>query len=471
MEENQDFLQLLEEGLKLKRTELDEETLPRLKEELRNFGNTFHILYTYLVQKGLLKEDLYNYDQSTKLEPPSSDPIPDQEMVSELSFRLSNYESVLDYMNNIYDVNMDKLNLGGIKKILAVLDYVKWPNLGSNTTHNITRGLTMVMDKIITSNNDPMSSEIRFNSIANLNNSYGKIKKYLKSVSIYQREAYKFRIRTVILPGLNPTSESVTRDLKGILVAAKLEITSQLPGEPFYRELIEEIFTEDFGYDGEAKKQAVLKSLNITGSRKKEVTQKKKTEKKIDKTYLLRIIPDVSKAADQLASAAAKLEHNREITSARKKSFVEVLKKFFNRKEEDLFYEVKTVDPVSGQSRKVRLNFTTLMDQIRKKTQLLRNIGNSNSQQYEKLAEYSEEMLMEFIENNLMELRTFHKKMVGLDEMFKKEEDPALRARIKGIKVETDTLKRLYMESNKTLKEYLSLKEEAAQLKALGIEG
>ena len=469
MEENRDFVQELEEGLKAKRMELESSILPSLKEDLRSFGNTFHMMYTYLVQKGFLKEDHYNYEQTSSLEPPSSDPIADTEMVSELSYRLSSYDSTMDYLNNVYDVDIDKLNLGGIKKVLSVVDYIKWNSLGSNTTHTITRGLSMIMDKIVANTNDPVSSEVRFNAISTQINNYKNIKAKLKEISLYQREAYKFRIRSVIMPSVNPTSEMVTKDLKGLLMSIKLEIGSQLPGSPFYRELIEEILDEDFGFDGERKRADLLKRLNIQDRKDSQKKKKKEPEKKVDKQTLLKIIPDLSKSADQLGSALAKLENNREITSSKKKGLAEILRRFFNRREEDVYYDVKTTDPVSGQSRKVKINFTSLSDKIRKKTQLLRNIGNTNSQQYEKLTQYSEEMLKEFIDNNLMELRSFHRQMVGLDEMFKKEDEPSIKARIRGIRVETDTLKRLYMECNKSLKEYMSIKEEMAQLKALGI--
>ena len=470
MEDNGDFVQQLEEGLKAKRMELESSTLPALKEDLRNFGNTYHMMYTYLVQKGFLKEDHYNYEQTSSLEPPSSEPIADGEMVSELSYRLSNYDSVMDYLNNVYDVDIDKLSLGGIKKILSVIDYIKWSNLGSNTTHSITRGLSLIMDKIVTSNNDPVSSEIRFNSVTAQTNNCNNIKKKLKEISLYQREAYKFRIRSVIMPSVNPTSEMVSKDMKGLLMAVKLEIGSQLPGSPFYRELIEEIFDEDFGFDGEQKRASLLKRMNISTRKEQKKAKKKEPERKVDKHTLLKIIPDLSKSGDQMGTALAKLEHNKEVTSSKKKSLGEILRRFFQRKENDVYYEVKTTDPVSGHTRRIKLNFTTLTGQIRQKAQLLRTIGNTNSQQYEKLSQYSEDMLKEFIENNLMEIRSFHRKMAGLDEMFKKEDDPAVKAKIKGIRVETDTMKRLYMECNKSLKEYLAIKEEMAQLKALGIE-
>ncbi|MDC7223336.1 MAG: hypothetical protein PQJ60_06310 [Spirochaetales bacterium] len=470
MEEKLEYIQQLEEGLKGKRLELEQVTLPELKENLRNFGNTFHMMYAFLVQKGFLKEDLYNYEQTSKLDPPSSDPIADAELIPELSFRLSSYDSVLDYLNNIYDVDMDKLNLGGIKKVLSIIDYIKWSHLGTNTTHPITRALTIVMDKIVTSSNDPVSSEIRFNSISAQAQNYNNIKKELKDISIYQREAYKFRLRSVILPSVSHSAEMVAHDLKGILMAIKLEMTSQLPGAPFYRELIEEIFSEDYGLEGDKKKDDILKRLNVAGQVKKKEAKKKETERKVDKGDLLKIIPSVAKSGDQLASALAKLDHNRDITSSGKKTLIEILRRFFSRKEDDIYYEIKVMDPGSGHNRKVKINFTAFSDKVRKKTQLLRNIGNSNSQQYEKLTEYTEEMLQEFIENNLSEIRSHHKKMVGLDEMFKKVDDPAIRARIKGIKVETDTLKRLYMECNTSLKEYIAIKEEMAQLKALGID-
>ncbi|MBN2625242.1 MAG: hypothetical protein JXA95_01150 [Spirochaetales bacterium] len=471
MEENQDFLQLLEEKLRIKRADLESKVLPQLKDNLRVIGDTFHILYTYLVKKGFLKEDLYNYEQSTKLEPPSSDPIPDGEMLSELSFRLANYERVLDYMNNVWGIEIDKLDLTGIKKVLSVLDFIKWKSLGSNTTHNITRGLTMTLDKIITSNDDPMSSEVRFNSITKLNEANQKAKEFLKDISSYQREAYKFKIRALILTAVNPTEEEYNRNSRNILLSVKKEMNGVLPGEPYYRELIEEILLEDFAPDGQARREQLLKSIKTSVPPKKEVKSQKKEKKKVDKAFLLHIVPELAKAGDQLASATAKLEHNRDITAARKNSFLEVLRRLFNRKEEDIYYEVKTIDPVSGHERKIKLNYTSLIDKLHKKNQLLRSVGNTNSPAYGKLKEYSEKALMEFIENNLLDLRAFHKKMVGLDEMFKMEPDPTLRARVKGIRVEMDTLKRIYVESNKSLKEYVAQKEEQAQLKALGIEG
>ncbi len=267
------------------------------------------------------------------------------------------------------------------------------------------------------------------------------------------------------------TTDMVQNDRKGSLVHIKMEMASLLPNEPFYRELIEEMLDEDYGYEIEKKRAEILGRLKVTQKSKKKKSVKNVKEKKVGKADLIKILPDLSKAADQLSSALVKLEHNKNITTARKKSLGEILRRFFTRRESDIYYEIKSLDPISGQSRKENIHYNAFADKVGKKLQLLRSLGNTNGPQYAKLTESSEETIYQTLESNLLELRSYHKRMTGLDSMFKKEEDPTIRARIKGIRVETDTLKNIYMDCTKSLKEYSATKEEIAQLKALGIQG
>jgi hypothetical protein len=468
MEENQDFIQQLDDSLRAKRTQLEENVIGKLREDLHSFGSNFYTIYTYLVQKGYLKKDLYNYDQKSKMEPPSSEPISDAEMIPELSFRFASYNSVLEFLNNMFQIDIDKLNLNGIKQILAIVNYVNWDSVSSNTTHPVTRAFSLVLEKITPSNNDPMSSEIKFNLMNIMGGLYKDIRRSLKNISIYQRELYKFKVRSLFMTEDKVTADMVNKDRKGTLLNIKMEMTSLLPDEPFYRELIEEALDEDFGFDIEKKRAAVLERLKISNKvvKKKE---KKEPEITVDKKDLIKIIPDLAKAGDQLSSALAKLEHNKEITSAKRKSFSEILRKFFTRKETEIFYDIRTTDPLSGQTKKEKINYNDFSNTTRKKVLLLRSLNNTRSPQYAKIKDYQEDTLYSFLENSLIELRSFHKRLMGLDEMFKKEEDQAIRTRIRGIKVETDTIKRIYMECSKDLKEYSAKKEELAQLKALGI--
>lgn len=470
MEDGQDFLTQLDNCLRAKRNQLEETTIQTLRDELRQFGSNFYTIYNYLVQKGLLKEDLYNYDQKSKMEPPSAEPIGDGELIPELSFRMASYQSVLEYLNNMFQIDIDRLSLNGIKEILNIVNYIKWESLGGNTAHPVTRALSTVYDKIISSTNDPMSSEIRFNSITTMTRLCKNIKIRLKQISLYLREVYKFKIRSLILAENTVTSEMVNRDKKGLLLNIKMEMNSLLPDEPFYRELIEEILDEDFGYEGDKKRAELLDRMKVAEKEKSQRKEKKKQEIVVGKKDLLKIVPHLASAADQLSAALAKLDHNREITSKRRKSLGEILRRFFARKETDIIYEVRTLDPVTGQNRRERISFNSFGETIRKKIVLLRNIGNANSAQYMKLSQYQEEMLYSFLDNNLIELRSIHKRVVGLDGLFKKEEDQTIRARIRGVKVEADTIKRIYMECSKDLKEYKARKQELAQLQALGIE-
>lgn len=465
-----DFLEQLSECLETKKTFHEEKTYTDLIVALRNFGSSFNSIYNYMVQKGLIKEDLYNYEQKSRMEPPSSEPIPDGELISELSFRLSSYNNVLDYVNNLYQLDNDKLNLPGIKQILAIVNYIKWGSLGVTTNSPVTRGFSLILEKIVPDSDDPMSSEVRFNLVKQMDELQNKIKTLLKDISIFQREWYKLQVRKSVIPLTNLDEDAIKRDSRKALLIIKKKMYEVNPEESFFRELIEEIFAEDNSEESENLRAKLLKSMEMEEAKKIVKKEKKQELPHVDKTTLLRILPELGKMSNQLSGAISKLEQNNQVVNSQKRSFMDFIRKFFSSKEKEVFYEVKTVDPHSGQTRRETINFNKFVEKVRLKSHLLKSVTSQTTPLFSKLSNTSEEAVFEFIENNIIDIRAIHKKLDGLDNMFKKETEQALRSSIRGIKVEVDTLRRNYSECFKKLKEYSAIKEEMDQLEALGIK-
>ncbi|MGC9312514.1 MAG: hypothetical protein ACP5IA_07450, partial [Sediminispirochaetaceae bacterium] len=110
MEENTDFSYMLETALQKYRTSLERKDLQKLKEQFRFYHNSFKSLYDVLIQKGLLNTDPYKHEHKiSDVTIPPTGPMNESEKKDTLSQRLSLFESILEFLNNYYQFQIDNL--------------------------------------------------------------------------------------------------------------------------------------------------------------------------------------------------------------------------------------------------------------------------------------------------------------------------------------------------------------------------
>jgi hypothetical protein len=157
---------------------------------------------------------------------------------------------------------------------------------------------------------------------------------------------------------------------------------------------------------------------------------------------------------------------------SRKKGFMEKLKKLLqqmlNREPDPTIYDVEYMDPVKAIPVREKVNISVFRSDLDRKIRTLTPMA-SRGTATSKLEAMAEEQLIGFLERSIRDLQSMHKTLTALDEFFKTQVDKMDRDKIKGIKPELGTIKNAILRANSKRHEYSAQKEEAEQLKRLGV--
>ena len=437
---------------------LERSEIPKLKEELRIYQISYSVLYNMFLRKKLINEDPYK--QETKisdLEVPDSGPINEAKRLEQLSLRLANFDSQLDFLVNFYQFGVDFLNMDRIRRILGLIRYIDWVNLTPDSPSPNTKAVAEITLHA-KSGGDPITLNVVGESITKLPKCTSAIIGVLRELNTYHKEMYKLNIRNIIRD--IPASEANTAVIRKKMAAA-------LPGTPFYQEYVDEIVKEDYTSDGPELREAILKSLGITEDKPKAV------KPKIDyKNILLDGIQAIGSAASAMTEIAQKIDENETVLADQKKGFwqkVRILIRAMMKSEpEELIYELQFIDQATGVSKRENLNFHLFRADMDKKTKIL--IGMSGQGQvFAKLKAMTEEQILGYLERTIRDIQYYHKTLSSLDDFFKTSVPANIRSKIKGIKPELASVKNCIVRANQIRHEYIARKEEEEQMKRMGI--
>jgi hypothetical protein len=459
MAEESDYIKTLDAALKERAEWLEKSELPKLKEELRMFHTGFASLYNLYLKKGSIHEDPYKQEAKiAELEAPSSAGFSDAERMDQLSKRLANYDNQLDFLVNFYPFNPDYLNLDRIKRILGLVRYIDWVNLIPDSQNPMTRTVAEMTNQIKIGA-DPLTMSVISESLVHLTRTNTPIMGYLKALTEYRRELFKFELRDVT-GGLSKSDAANLAHIKKAFLQTR-------PGAPFYPDLAEEVIKEDTTSDGPALREEVLKKLKVADNKPKTV----KVQVSF-KSILIEGIQTLGGTAATFTDILGKMDENEIVLENKKKSFLQKLKKLMqqvlNKEPEPIIYDVEYMDPVKAVKVQERINFSVFRGDLDRKIRTLAPMtarGGTAS----KLEAMQEEQLIGFLERNVREIQSMHKTLTALDEFFKTEVDKEDRDKIKGIKPELATLKNAILRANSKRHEYSAQKEEEEQLKRLGV--
>ena len=457
---NTEYLKNLSDVLKSRADWIERSELPKLKEALRSYHTGFASLYNIYVKKGLINEDPYKQETKiSELEVPNAMPFSEVEKLDQLTRRLANYDSQLDFLVNFYQFSAEFLTLDRIKRILGLVKYIDWVHLTPDSQSPMTKAVAELTNHIKLGS-DSLTMSVISESISYLNKSYNPIMGYLRLLSEYQRELYKLEIRdlTITMPPQDAAN----------IVQIRKKFTQVKHGFPFYSDLVEEVIKEDNSEEGPALREDILKKLKVADDKPKVV--------KIQvsfKSILIDGIHTLGSTAATLQDIMAKLTENQNILENRKQSFIYKIKKLmqqvFNKEPDPVIYNVEYTDPVKGIPVKEKVNFHSLLSDLDRKIRTLAPM-TSRSSSAGKLESMQEEQLVGFLDRNIREIQSIHKILGAIDDFFKAEVDKEDRDKIKGIKPELGTMKNAIIRANSKRHEYSSQKEEEEQLKRLGVK-
>jgi len=468
MEDNNDFLIKLEAVLDQQRDSLEKKEFTELKGTIRLFSSAFDGIYNLFLKKGLVVEDPYKYEQKiSEITPPSNDFVIDSEKNNAISQRLSVYDSQLDFLNNFYQFSADFITIPRIKRIISLIKWVKWEKLSEASTEINTKMIAELFGKI-TQGTDQLSKNMINDSLKRMQGLGKKIVSILKVISIYQREKYKFDIRSNIITQLGLTPEVMQNKPDDALLKIKQNFVKIMgKGIPFYSELIKEIFSEDTVPEGDSLRTELIKKLEI---------KKIKKEEKKDINYRqilmesLRILSTVSIPVEQ---ALNKLDFNNSLIEEKTLSFGDKFKLWImnlSKKENvNKIIEIDLFDERLSSTKTIRLNLTEYLENGRKKMRIMASLSNKVSTTYRKLETASEDTVLNFISKYLEDITILSNKLDPINVYLKSEAGRDQRKDVKGVKIEFTSIKNILVRTNQKRHEYISRMEEIEQMKKLGV--
>jgi len=452
------YIETLQQVLEARKDWLDKTELIRLKDELRMYQISFASLYNIYLKKKLIDEDPYKQDTKiTELTIPDGSIFQEAKKIEQLSIRLSNYDSQLDFLVNFYQLGVDFLNLDRIKRIVGLVRYIDWCSLVPDSQSFMTK---FVAEMTINAKVgvDQLTLSIIGESMSRLSKTTASSMGILKDLNTFYRETYKLNVR-----------QNVTKDMgagEATLEGIKKKFPAGMPGSPFYKELIDELIKEDYSSSGMDLRDTILNSLKVADS-------KQKTAKPAInyKQILLDGIIVIGGAANSLTEIQTKLLENQAVMDSHKKGLLETIKELIrqitNAEPPEVVYAVESLDPTKGIPVKEKVNFHQLMDEISKKNKILASFNRGPA--YNKLAAMTDEQVIGYLEKNIRDVTNYHRTLGALDDFFKANVVQEDRGKIKGIKPELSALKNTYVKANQLRYDYSAQKEEEEQMKRLGI--
>jgi hypothetical protein len=306
---------------------------------------------------------------------------------------------------------------------------------------------------------DPMTTSLFNESLSKISRATGAVMGYLKALSDYHRESYKFELRATLTSAMKAGEVSVAN--------IKRKFSAAMPGRAFYPDLIEELIKEDYSNEGPALREKVLKSLQVA-----EAKPKLEKQQVPFKQILVDGLQVIGGTGNTLAEIAPKIDENEVTITNRKKSFWQKIRRLIQQllgKEPDpVVFELKYMDPARGTSVRERVNYTSFRADLDKRSRVLSSYA-SRGPTAQKLANMGEDQLTQILDRLIRDVQTTHKVLGAMDDFFKAEAVDGERDKIKGIKPELATIKNAVVRANQIRHEYSARKEEEEQMKKLGI--
>ncbi|MCK5199375.1 MAG: hypothetical protein KAR21_13540 [Spirochaetales bacterium] len=468
MEAEIDFLSKLEIALEQHRDSLDTKELPDLKETIRLFTSAFEGIYNLLLKKGLISEDPYKYEQKiSEITPPPTDHVLESDKINKIGQRLSMYDSQLDFLNSFYEFSADFITMPRIKKIVSLINWIKWDRLAESSTETNTKILAEIIGKI-TQGSDQMSISLVNDSLKRMRELSKKIVIISRAISLYQREKYKFDIRSSIITQLELTPLDMQTKSEDTLLTIKRNFVKIMGKEiPFYSELIKEIFAEEAVPEGEILKSEVIKKLTIRG-------EKKEVKKEINyRQILMDAVRTLAAVSIPMEQAIKKLDFNNALSEEKTMTLGDKFRMWImNLSGKDnvtKIIEIDIFDERLSFSKTARLNLNEYMEDAKKKMRTISALSNKVSTINRKLEAASEDAVLNFISKSIEDLYIIINKMDPVNTYFRSEVSREQRNSVKGVKIEVTTMKNTLVKTNQKRHEYISRMEEIEQMKKLGV--
>ena len=442
--------------------------LQNVLEQYRLMHTCEKTLYEFLLKKSLITPDPYKNDKKiSDIVPPENAPFTDNERSMIIGMRLSDYDSTLDFLCNYYKFSVSNLQISNIKKLIDLNNAIQWNSFSVNSTNINTRTIATLLFNA-KQGADALTVNMINDSVSKAGKAVLAINKSLKALTEFQREVYKGNIRKNVMSNPSFSAEKAASSPDDEKVQIKKLFQTTMGKTPYYNELIDEIIDEDHSPDKANLQKALLKKLEVENS------SVQNSEEKIDtKSILLVALRVFGAMPGQISQAKEKIIENHEVLESEHNTFFEKLKKAlrkaFNIEEKPVFYQISITDQATDTVRHEKIDYQQFVRDLELRSRRYASAGIRKAPLYEKISQQSEEKILEYVNQQILECNKMLKILNGLDEFFKSAPLPQNRSKIKGLKMEITALKNSIVKANQRRSEYTAYIEEEAQLRKLGI--
>lgn len=466
MSSDQEFRAQLQAAVQQKFGYVNTQVLGTLKENFRSLHSNFRALMQLCQKKGILKEDPYKKErQISEVTPPADSPFAESYKEDELAIRLSEYDSQFEFLNHYTSFNLEHLGLRELKALLGMIRFVRWTEFSTNSTRPTTRVFAEILDKI-RKGSDSFSAGAVNSSLNQCTKIAKEITEQLKQITYLKREEYKLDVREKILSrwdlGTAMPTDMFMKEIKRAFPGAGMT-------QPFFPELIEEIYAEDFGESMEEGRKQALKNLEVP-----QRTQNQGPAATLLKENLIEGLRSLGTASRHIDIAVGKLKENSLLLESRPKGLMERFREWIvqlsSGRQTEIIYEIEFVDMITSAHTSKEINFTSFCASVEKKSRVLQGFLNKQSPAFQKVRAADEDQLFALLEKNISDLSEIVKHFDAFDAFFKTEVGRLNRDQVRGIKNDTLAIQNSLAAASQKKHEFVARREEIDQLKKLGIQ-
>lgn len=446
----------------------DTGVLPAVLEDYRVLHSCVTNLVGILEKKGVVSPDPYRLDKKI-----SDVQVPDESDYSEkdksiiVGVRLSDYERMVDFLCNFFKFSVQNLTLERIKRLVGLNNFFQWGSMVPTNSQPNTKGLAELI-AVARQGTDTMSISVINGSISTAAKTIVKINSVLKQVTDLQRELYKAEIRKTVLANPSFPAEKAAASVQAGVQQVKRMFASCMGKQPFYSELVEEVFAENGGADGEQRRQKLLDKLKINTQ-----ASEKKSVQVDTKALIMEAVKTLAALAPQLNVIIDKLNNNNTLVQGERQGFwdkfMKAFRKAFGISEKPIEYVVPIADAVTQTTRNEKVNFQKMMGDLSKRFAFYSSFATRQMPGYQKIESESEQEIFSFLTKQLSECQQMLTILTAFDKFFKSAVQPINRSRVKGLTMELTTVKNTMVKTNQRKAEYSAYIEEQQQMRKLGI--
>ena len=467
--EEEKFGEALQKALSQKQEWYNTECLQELLSQYRLMHTCVKNLYENFVKKSLIIPDPYRLDKKiSSIVVPETTPFAESDIPNVFGERFSNYETMLDYICTYFRFSTENFTLANVKKLIDFNKVFEWDDLSMNNSRMNTRALAMTINKAKTGVPNVVQSMIN-DSVSKCAQTVKVIAKILNELGVFQRELYKGGLRKDLFEHPDFDKAKAAESPEAELAEIK-RLYSKVTGKKnFYADLVNEILEEDHGPNKEQKQAAVLEKLAIKNVAKAETKKKAGPD---TKEMLMQSVLAIGACAPTLVQLHSKLTENFDVLFTRKATFwnklMALIIRAFNLKEKERICQLPVKDAKTGVERVQKINVSEFLTDLGKKERIFSGIA-AKGHEYQRIESANEDAILGFVNKQISELQSEFVIINSFDAYFKNEVHAEFKAKVKGMQIELSALRNSIINANKKRSEYASYKEEAEQMKKLGI--